>query len=251
MLRKISESLLVMILMVLVLGLYFRFVGPIPFSVYQTTTEKTQTFDVEGSGKVSVVPDEAVVSLGVRKQAQNVSQAQEQANSAIKQVTDELAKIEISEKNIQTENYYVSPDYNQADYRTVVGYTVSATLSIKVTEGQFEKIEKVIDLAGKLGLEQVSGLYFQLSDASKKKAMTEARKLAVDEAKQKAESMSSLAGIKLGKILNIREGLTSPSYPRFMATDMAISSVAESPSTKVNAGTSDVRVDITLSYETR
>jgi len=82
--------------------------------------------------------------------------------------------------------------------------------------------------------------------------MTEARKLAVDEAKQKAENMAGLAGIKLGKILNIKEGVTNPIYPRYATAElMAVGGSLTTPTAKVNAGTSDVSVDVTLSYETR
>jgi uncharacterized protein YggE len=252
MMKKVLETLLVSLVVVVVAGLYFRFVGGIPFNVSQTSTSKMGTFDVNGTAIKSVAPDEAVVNLGVRKNARSVKEAQKDANTALTQLTAELKKIGIEEKNIKTANYSVNPEYSLDNYQKITGYVVYASVEVRVTEGDFDKVEQVMDLAGTLGLEQMNGLRFELSDKLQKQTKNEAREMAVKEAKEKAEVLAKLTGVRLGKIVNVNEnfgGGVVPMYARAMSNKMEIGGAADMQ-TSVNPGTTDMQVTVTLSYET-
>ncbi len=251
MMKKAFEVFLMTLIVFVVAGGYFRFVGGISFNVSQTSTQKMGTFDVNGTAIKSVAPDEAVVDLGVRKNAKTVKEAQKSANTALTQLTAELKKIGIEEKNMKTANYSVSPEYSPENYQKVTGYVVYSSVEVRVTEGSFDKIEAVMDLAGTLGLEQMNGLRFELSDKLQKQTKNEARELAVKEAKEKAEVLTKLTGVRLGKIVNVNEsfgGGVVPMY-RAMANKMEIGGAAD-VQTSVNPGTTDMQVTVTLSYET-
>jgi len=252
MMKKVLETLLVSLVVVVVAGVYFRFVGGIPFKVSQTSTSKMGTFDVSGTAVKSVAPDEAVVNLGVRKNAKSVKEAQKNANTVLAQLVEELKKIGIEEKNIKTANYSVNPEYSPENYQKVTGYVVYSSVEVRVTEGNFDKIEEVMDLAGVLGLEQMNGLRFELSDKLQKQTKNETRELAVKEAREKAEVLAKLTGVRLGKIVNVVESIGGgvvPMYSRSMVNKMEVG-VAADMQTSVNPGTSDMQVMVTLSYET-
>ena len=111
-----------------------------------------------------------------------------------------------------------------------------------------------MDLIATLGLDNVSGPTFGLSDELMNKTVKEARALAIEKAKAKAEELADLAGMKLGRIVNVVEGGNrSPNYMlRDAVMPMAGGGVAmEKTATPVEVGSSDVVVDVTLSYETR
>lgn len=249
MMRKAVETLLVSLVVVMVLGGYFKFVGGIPFNVNQTSTQKSGTFDVSGTGTKSIAPDEAIIDLGIRKQAKTVKEAQKMANISLDSLVKELGKLGISEKDTKTVNYSVNPEYDPENYQKINGYIVNVNVEVKIKEGNFEKLEQVMDLSGQLGLEQMGGLRFELSDELEKKTQEEARSLAVSEAKDKAESLAKLAGVKLGKIVNVSESFGGRPVPMFaraevmMAKDSGVAS-------QVNPGTTDLEVVVTLSYET-
>jgi hypothetical protein len=250
--RKIVEVFLVSFVVFGVAGLYFRFVGGIPFVVSQTSTQKASTFDVSAEGTVDVVPDQASVSLGVRKSAATVKLAQNEANKVLNEMNTELKKLGIDSKDIKTTNYNVNPDFDNTDWRTINGYTVSANISVNIKESNFEKLSEVMDLTGKLGLEQVSGVSFELSEEKRKLALDEARKKAIGEAKQKAEDLAKMAGMRLGKIVNVYESTVGnypvPMYARSLnvAADMKEANIT----TPVNPGSNELRMTITLSFET-
>lgn len=252
MMKKAFEVFVLTLIVFGIAGAYFKFVGGIPFNVNQTSTQKMGTFDVTGTAIKSVAPDEAVVNLGVRKNARTVKEAQKNANAALTQLTAELKKIGIEEKNIKTANYSVNPEYLPENYQKITGYVVYVTVEVRVTEGNFDKVEQVMDLAGTLGLEQMNGLRFELSDKLQKLTKNEARELAVKEAKDKAEVLAKLTGVRLGKIVNVNEsfgGGVIPIYARAMSNKMEIGAAAD-VQTSVNPGTSDMQVTVILSYET-
>ena len=226
-----------------------RIVGPLSLSITQTTTQKQSTFDVTGESKVTTIPDKAVVSLGITVNESTVKQAQDKANTIINNINAELGKLNIDKKDIKTDNYSLYPNYDYQQGQRITGYTVNANLSVNLTD--FSTLNQAIDAATGVGANQVGGIMFTLSDEKKKDVENDARKEAIEDAKEKARSLSSLAGMRLGKIVNISE---SPSFqPRpyalMNAAEGAIDGKASAP-TNVEPGSTTFNYVVTLSYET-
>lgn len=227
-----------------------RFIGPIPFSMTQTTTAKQSTFDVTGESKISTVPDKAVVNLGVTVNDSTVKATQDKANTIISAITDGLTKLGIDKKDIKTDNYSLYPNYDYQQGRKITGYTVNASLSISVTD--FSKLNQAIDTATAAGANQVGGISFTLSDEKRKSVENDARKEAIDDAKTKAQTLARLAGMQLGKIVNITEQPSGRPYPvpmMYQAVSDAKTTDNQVPTT-TEPGTTTFNYSITLSYET-
>ena len=67
-----KDSAGAVVLFFILLFAYTKLAGPIPFSLNSITTTKTDTFSVSGEGKVTMMPDIAVVSAGVTAQGATV-----------------------------------------------------------------------------------------------------------------------------------------------------------------------------------
>jgi uncharacterized protein YggE len=237
------------ILFLIILTLYFRLVGPIPLSVTQTTVEKKNTFDIEGTGKVSAIPDVAEVNLGIEVRRRTVFEAQKEANEKINKITEAVKKLGIEERYIKTVNYSLYPQYDFKEGRSVTGYNVNVSLQIKVKN--FEKINAVIDTATSLGANQVGGLNFTIDDKKLEDLKMQARKQAIEEAKKKAKEIAALAGIRLGKIVNVSENSTSPYFPQSLKQmQMGMGGSDQETQTNILPGESEITVSVTLSYET-
>lgn len=231
-----------------ILTLYFRFIGSIPFSVTQTTTEKKTTFDVEGQGKVTAIPNTAEINLGIQVNKPTVEAAQKEANQKINKITDELKKLGIEEKYIKTINYSVYPEYDYRVGQKIVGYNVNITLQCRVKD--FEKINKVVDTATSLGANQIGGLSFTIDDEKLEELKAEARKQAIEKAKKKAKEIASAAGIKIGRLLNVSENLSSYPPTPLTAREMGIGGAPEEKQTQIQPGESEITISVILSYET-
>lgn len=241
------KSYLSMILVFFVaLFVYTKLAGPIPFSVTQVTTTKTDTFSVTGEGKATVSPDIAIIQAGVQTQAATVKQAQDQLNKNINAVSEAVKKLGISDKDIQTSNYSVHPNYDyNGGQQKIIGYNATSTLTIKVRD--IEKANSVLDAATASGANQVGGISFDVDD--KTKAENEARAEAVAEAKKKAVDAAKIAGFRLGRIINYQEGFGGGVPPIAYAERGVTMAKDMANPTQVEPGSQDITVTVTLSYD--
>src|SRR3989344_4104341 len=123
------------IIFLLLIFLYIKFAGPIPFSVNSTTTSKSDAFSVTGEGKADIKPDFGTLRVGVTANAQTVEAAQSQMNTSINKVTDALKNAGIASDDIQTENYNVNPNYDYTSgTQKITGYNANTNLVIKIRD---------------------------------------------------------------------------------------------------------------------
>jgi hypothetical protein len=242
MLKKLFEIMMVAIIVAGVAGAYFRWMGSLPISV--TQTQKMSTFDAVGEGKVVIIPDQATVNMGVQEQGFNLKQVQEATNKKIASLTKSLKEMGIDGKDIKTTGYNYYSDYQNKNQ-----YTAYASVTVVVRD--MEQVSPVMDLIGTLGLDNVSGPSFGLSDELMNKSVKEARGLAIDKAKAKAEELAGLAGMKLGRIVNVVEGGSGFPVPMYARAEVMMDKAGGAlTSTPVEPGSSEVQVSVTLSYET-
>ena len=229
------------------LFLYTKFAGPIPFSITNVTSNKSEAFTVTGEGIVSIKPDIATVNVGVEAQGTTVKEVQDNLNKNINAVSAAVKKLGIDEKDIKTSNYNMSSQYDYTGSRQrISGYQASSNLTIKVRD--IEKANSVVDSATAAGANTVGGISFDVDN--KTKAEDEARKLAVTDAKAKASQAAATAGFSLGKIINYQESTGGYRPPIMYAkADMMVTN-AGAP-TELNTGSTDITLTVTLSYEVK
>lgn len=244
--RQAASIFLPLISFFILLFVYTKLAGPIPFSVNSITTNKTDSFTVSGEGKVTLKPDLATVNLGVQASGLTVKQAQDQINVTINQVSANIKKLRVDEKDIQTSSYNISPTYDyQSGTQKITGYSAGTNLVVKVRD--LNKINTVIDEATKAGANQVYGISFDVDD--KTKAENEARQKAVVEAKNKAAEAARIASFSLGKIINYSESFGGA--PRPIPLMAQAERQAADKSTNLEPGSSEITVTVNLSYEVR
>ena len=230
------------------LFVYTKLAGPIPFSLSSVVTTKTDTFTVTGEGKATAVPDVAVVNAGVQAQGASVAQVQETINAKTNAILAAVKKLGVSDQDIQTANYSVSPTYDfQSPSQRITGYTANSTITIKVRKT--EQANAVIDEATAAGANQIGGVSFDVSD--KTKAENEAREKAVAEAKRKAETAARAAGFTLGRVINYSEGFDGGPIPLYAKMDTAMGGAPERSVTQIEPGSSEIVITVSLSYEIR
>jgi uncharacterized protein YggE len=229
--------------------LFTKFFGPIPLSVNSITTTKNTLFTVQGTADAIIIPDTDLISLGVTKDAAKVESAKNQVNTIINRITDDIKKLGVDVKDIKTTNFSVNPQYDYITGRNEVkGYTVSADIQVKVKP--IEKANNVIDVATKDGATQVGGIQFVVDDQKQKELENQARKDAIKNAKDKAQSIAQAAGIHLGRIVDVQENPTSYPQPYPMVNTMKADSAAAAPETQLNPGENKITSTVSLSYET-
>src|SRR5579862_8323017 len=79
----------------------------------QTPAPQPPVIVVTGASEVLAVPDEAIVRLGIVRQAAVAETAQEQANAVAQEILNAIAKVGVPSKDIHTARLVLSPVYNQ------------------------------------------------------------------------------------------------------------------------------------------
>ncbi len=166
---------------------------------------------VSGQGKVTAVPDIATLRLGVQAQAASVADAQAQAAGAMDKVMTALTSNGVAKKDIQTQNFNITKltrydDKTQTE--VVIGYQVTNTVTAKIRDTSRAGV--IIDDVAAAGgdLTRIDGIDFSIEDPSA--YYTDARKLAMADAKAKASQLAELAGGTLGNATYITESSYSP-----------------------------------------
>lgn len=226
--------------------LLFKFGPGLPIS--SVVSQKQDFFTVSGEGKVTVIPDTAVVDLGITVNRPTVKEAQNEANSIINAVTQAIKDLGVAAKDIKTSNYSVYPQYNyDGGQNRITAYQVNASLNVTVRE--IDKANQVIDTATSKGANTVGGIQLTVDEDKRKQLLQQARELAVKEAKAKAVSLASAAGITLGKIVNVQEsGGVSP-IPMYAKSATGLG--GGEGDTQIQPGSTDITTSVTLFYETR
>ena len=110
----------------------------------------------------------------------------------------------IDEKDYQTSRLSLQPQYRAEPLRArrpIVGYRASNRVTIRLRD--VTKVASVIDVLVGAGANEIGGINFMVSQASK--LLDEAREKAIADARRKAEIYAKAAGVTLGEPLAISE----------------------------------------------
>jgi len=207
-----------------------------------------RSIHVTGSGSVVGEPDIATLNLGVSVEKAAVEEAREAAASAMTAVIESLKANDIAEKDIQTDNFSIYPQYDYTDNgRVLRGYRVNNTVSAKVRE--LESLSDIIDDAAGAGgdIVVVNSIQFMIEDSTP--LQTQARALAVKNAEAKAQTLAEAGGVTLGKPITITEMSAGGGPPIAFAESAALAADSARSSTPIEAGELTVTVNVTVVYE--
>ena len=171
-----------------------------------------------GVGRVTAEPDVAILNLGVEVQAATVARARSEAAEAMDDVRASLDRNGVEDTDIQTQFFNIFPQFDfESRTPEIVGYTVSNQLEVKVRD--IDTVSDVFDDAITAGGDaiRVNGVRFTIDEPEQ--FFAEARRLAVEDARDRAEQLADLAGVNLGEALSISESSGGGSPAPFEAFD--------------------------------
>jgi uncharacterized protein YggE len=186
---------------------------------------------VSGEATVSVAPDLAQVEAGVTSDGKTAREASEANNAAMGKLLLALKAAGIDAKDIQTSRLSLQPQSApNRSTNAIVGYRASNQVTVRLRD--VTKVASTIDLLVGAGANDIGGINFMVSQASK--LLDDAREQAVADARRKAEIYAKAAGVTLGAPLNIsEEGSPAPVFRGKMmaAAPMAATPVAQGEQT--------------------
>ncbi|HEY8279031.1 MAG TPA: SIMPL domain-containing protein [Bdellovibrionota bacterium] len=210
---------------------------------------------VQGEGEVKIKPDLAHLYLNVQSKAKDAKTAQDKAAKEMKRLQNVLTdSFKIEEKDIQTMNYDLQPDYRyeQASGKQILtGFRVTHGLNVKV-----RKLDKVGDLLDKVSSPGSAELSVSVNsiqfDTDKRKAYeVQALESAMSNAKERAEALAKFSNRRLKGVITVSDGqMQSP--PVFFRGRMEKAMMADSAAasgTSVQAGEIEIKTTVRVEFE--
>jgi len=204
---------------------------------------------VSGEGMVEATPDRATISVGVVTREKNPSAVQNLNAKAASNVINSIVALGIERKNISTGNYSFNPVYRHLENgkRVLEGY--EATNSVTIIVDDLNLVGKIIDEALNHGANHVDSLNFGLRN--KTAYQDEALRLAVLDAKRKAEIAARALGKTILSVRNVSINSNSISAPRNykMARSMAVAEDALAYETPIESGILQCSANVHIEFE--
>ena len=178
---------------------------------------------VTGEANVSVAPDQAQIDGGVTSDAKTAREASDANNAAMGKV---LAGAEgrrhrgkgLPDLAAVAAAAVCTPSKAAERAPGIVSYRASNRVTVRIRD--VTKVANVIDVLVGAGANEIGGINFTVSQASKQ--LDEAREKAIADARRKAEIYAKAAGVTLGEPISIsEEGAPVPVYRGKMTAPMA------------------------------
>jgi uncharacterized protein YggE len=256
---------------VAVAGIVVLAIGGLQYtSAYSRSVPPSASFSVTGNGRVVAVPDVAQFSFGITTEGgKDIGALQNDNTTKTNTAIDYVKSQGVDAKDIETQNYAISPRYqsfscppviyNQISGNAVsplqpkpcppseiVGYTINQTISVKVRD--FSKIGNILSGVASSGANNVSDLNFTLNDRTLSE--NDARGKAITQAQSKASDLAVAGHFTLGRILSIQEG-SNPAPIMYNGTYSpgvaALDVKAVAPS--IEPGSQEITSQVTITYE--
>jgi len=210
-----------------------------------TSTSTPRQIVVAGTGKVYMVPDLAYITIGVHSQSEKVKTALADNNAQVEAVKKALTDMGIDEKDIQTSsfNIYPMPQYDKDGKITTTIYSIDNMMYVTVRD--LSKLGQTLDAVVSSGANSINSIQFDVQD--KDKALSDARKLAVEDAKKQADEYASAINAKLGNVLALSVNSASTGTPVY--EKLAMDTANSSSSVPISAGQFLLTVNVTITYE--
>lgn len=165
-----------------------------------------RSITIKGIGKLSLKPDQAVVSLMLKTVRVDYDKAMDKAAKHLEQLRSAIAEIDFTKDDLKTTSFDVGTEYeNERDekgnYKQIfVGYRVTHGLKLEL-DFDSQRLSKVLGAIAVCIAEPELNVQFTVKD--KEAADAALLESACVNAKAKAEILTKASGVTLGELVSI------------------------------------------------
>src|SRR3954469_17255106 len=215
-----------------------------PVPAQQPIPPATPVIVTSGEGVVKRAPDRAFVAIAAESRARTAPEAQKLNTDAMTAVLEKIKSLGVAAEAIQTTAYTLQPDYEYQNGRqNIRGYVARNQVDVRVDA--LPKLGDIMASAVGTGATNVSGVRFDLKD--REAAESEALRIAVRDARRRADAAASGAGVRVVQVVRIDEQRdTEIVRPMPMAMARTAGSEMVQTAVPVESGQIEVRAHVTL-----
>ena len=210
---------------------------------YGQEVKPTPQINVSGEGKVKVIPDEATIAVTVETKGNNAKDVKKQNDVKIEAVLKFIKKMNLAPADFKTQRVALNPQYDFEKKKS----SYNATQTIEILLRDLSKYDELMDGLVSEGINRIDNVTFQSSKMAQYES--EARKLAIKDAKMKAEDYVSVLGQKVGAAFTITDN--SQTYnprPMYAAMKSMESSDMSAPRETLAVGEINITANVNVTF---
>ena len=210
---------------------------------YGQEVKQVPQINVSGEGKVKVIPDQATITVTVETKGNNAKEVKKQNDEKIDAVLKFIKKMNVAPSDYKTQRVSLNPQYDYEKKK----HNYNATQTIEILLRDLSKYDELMEGLVDQGINRIDAVTFQSSKLAQ--YQSEARKLAMKEAKMKAEDYVSVLGQKVGRAMTISDN-SQTYYPQPVYATMKSmeSSDTAQPRETLAAGEINITANVTVSF---
>jgi uncharacterized protein YggE len=200
--------------------------------------------DVTATGEVTRVPDLAIINAGVVTRASTARSALQQAANKMARVRAALARAGVADRDIQTSNISLNPDYAYENNRPprLTGYNASNQVTVRFRD--IANAGEILDALVAEGANSINGPTLTIDRPEA--ALDEARTRAIAAGRSRAELYARSMGLRVVRVVAVSE--SGGSYPVPPPVVMMRAEAADA-STKIDPGEQKLQVTLAMTFE--
>lgn len=215
-------------------------VSPVAAQDAPSTAATLPTIVTSGEAFVRRAPDVAFITLAVESRAKSPREAQRLNAEAMSGVQRRIAAAGIARDALQTRGVWLEQEFDSVGGRRVArGFVARNTLEVRLDD--VSRAGEVADAVVEAGATSLSGIRFDLKDRSA--AERDALRLAVADARGRADAAAAGAGRSVDRIIKIEDSRMQSYPPRPMMT-MAKAEIGAT--TDIEPGLIEIQAHVTL-----
>ena len=200
--------------------------------------------DINATGEVTRVPDLAIISAGVVTRAPTASSAIQQAATRMARVRETLRQAGIADRDIQTSNISLNPQYTYVNNQPpkLNGYSASNQLNVRFRD--IANTGKILDALVAEGANQINGP--NLTIDKPEAALDEARAKAVAIGRARADLYARALGMRVVRVVSVSE---SGGYAPPPPMPMMMAERSQAADSKIDPGEQKLQVTVSMTFE--
>ena len=200
--------------------------------------------NVYGEGKVKVAPDQTLISISIETKGNKAAEVKKENDKKMDAVLKFIKKSNIAPEDFQTQRISLNPNYDYEKKK----YSYIATQSVEILLKDLSKYDELMEGLVYQGINKIDNVIFKSSKILQ--LQSDARKLAIKDAKAKAEDFVSVLGQKVGKAIVISDNSQSyaPQPRMYTMKATAMDELQSAPRETLAIGEIEIIANVSVSF---
>jgi len=210
---------------------------------YAQEQKQVPMINVSGEGKVKVAPDQATISISIETKGIKAVDVKQDNDKKMDAILKFVKKSNIATEDFQTQRISLNPNYDYEKKK----YSYIATQTLQILLKDLSKYDALMEGLVNEGINRIDNVEFKSSKILQ--LQSDARKLAMKDAKSKAEDFVSVLNQKVGKAILISDNSQIYiSQPRMYAMKSMDKYEESAPRETLAIGEIEITANVSVSF---